>query len=74
MHSCYRRSQGWPRNEPARGQGGTTPTEDNRVDLQSVGMLSQTIPKVDMIRKSWNSLEGLVREWAEAIRGLPQAT
>ena len=28
---------------------------------------------VDMVRKSWNTLEGLVREWAESLRALPQA-
>jgi len=28
---------------------------------------------VDMVRRSWNRLEVLVREWAESIRGLPRA-
>jgi len=28
---------------------------------------------VDMVGKSWNQLEALVREWAEALKGLQEA-
>jgi hypothetical protein len=28
---------------------------------------------VDMVRKSWNTLEAPVWEWAEALKGLRQA-
>ena len=29
--------------------------------------------RVDMVRKSWNTLEVIVREWAEMLRGLREA-
>lgn len=55
-----------------RKTGFGTPTFSPPINLSCILELDK-MEVVDLVRKSWNSLEALVREWAEALKGLGQA-
>ena len=55
-----------------RETGFATPTFTLPIAVSCVLELDE-MELVDMVRRSWNSLEGAIREWAEAIGGLPEA-
>lgn len=52
-----------------RERGFGTPTFSLPINVACVLELDK-MEVVDMVRKSWNSLEALVREWSELLRGL----
>jgi hypothetical protein len=56
-----------------RERGFGTPTFSLPINVACVLELDK-MEVVEMVRKSWNSLEGLVREWSELLRGLVPAT
>jgi hypothetical protein len=55
-----------------RGSGFQTPSFTLPMNLACVLELDR-MEMVDQIRKSWNTLESVIREWAELLRGLRQA-
>jgi site-specific DNA recombinase len=56
----------------SRSGGFETPTFSPPINLACVLELDK-MEMVDMVRRSWNSLETQLREWAESLKGLRQA-